>query len=264
VVEQTGEVAAYGDFNESGRAGLNTNFPQRQSFNYQLITEYGDLEADRAGLAKIGWAAELKEAAAAILNKFQNLTYFKGVANLQNYGLLNDPGLNAVMVPATKAATGTTWITALGVVNATANEVYADILSLYGKLVNQSSGNVDDSTPLIIAMSPLSSTALKITNSFGITVKDMLAATFPGLEVKTAMQYGAISTSNPQGLAGGELVQLIATTVEGQSTGTCAYNEKLRTFPIFRDLSSFKQKLMQGSWGAIIKAPFAIAQMQGV
>ena len=38
-----------------------------------------------------------------MLNKFSNLTYFFGVQGLQNYGLLNDPHLNASLTPATKA-----------------------------------------------------------------------------------------------------------------------------------------------------------------
>ncbi len=94
-IEHTGEVSSYGDYSESGSAGANTNFPQRQSYLYQTIVEYGELEMDRAGLAKIGWVSEQNGAAALAMNKYQNLTYFFGVASLQNYGLLDGPILAA-------------------------------------------------------------------------------------------------------------------------------------------------------------------------
>jgi len=78
------------------------------------------------------------------------------------------------------------------------------------------------------------------------------------------VQYGAVSTSNPQGIVGGNLLQLIADEVEGQETGFCAFNEKLRAHPIIRALSAFKQKKTQGTWGAVVRQPFAITQMLGV
>ncbi len=263
VIEHTGEVSSYGDFNQNGRAGANANFPTREAYLYQTVCEYGELEMERAGLAKIGWASEVKQAAIAVLNKFQNLTYFRGVAGLQNYGLLNDPGLPPPIAPATKAAGGLTWFNGT-VANASAAEVYADILSLYVQLVTQSAGNVDQKTPMTLALSPKSSAALNFTNTFNVNVTDQLKKNFPNLDVKTAVQYGALSAQNPQGSAAGEIVQLIAETVEGQKTGYCAFNEKLRGGPVIPDMSSFKQKMTQGSWGAIIRQPFAISQMLGV
>jgi hypothetical protein len=263
VVEHTGEVSSYGDFNQNGRAGANTNFPQREAYLYQTVCEYGELEMERAGLAKIGWASEVKQAAITVLNKFQNLTYFRGVAGLMNYGLLNDPALNPPIAPAPKAAGALTWFNGI-TPNATAAEVYSDILSLFIQLVQQSSGNVDQNTAMTLAMSPKSSAALNFTNTFNVNVLDQMKKNFPNMKVKTAVQYGALSAQNPQGSAAGEIVQLIADSVEGQKTGFCAFNEKLRGGPVIRDLSSFKQKMTQGSWGAVLKQPFAISQMLGV
>jgi hypothetical protein len=266
MVEQTGEVSSYGDFANNGRAGLNTDFPQRQSYLYQVIVEYGELEMERAGLARISWASELDQAAVTILNKYQNLTYAFGVAGLENYGLLNDPSLSAALTPSTKTAGGVTWFTAGGAPNANANEVYNDIVSLYELLVQQAGGNVeiDMEGPMVLAMSPGVQVALTFTNTFGITVQDMLKKTYPKIRVETAVQYGKLSASNPQGVAAGNLVQLIAENVGGQPTGYCAFNEKLRSHPIIRGLSSFQQKKTQGTWGSIIRQPFAIAQMVGV
>jgi hypothetical protein len=263
VVEHTGEVSSYGDFSANGRSGANMNFPQREAYLYQTIIEYGELEMERAGLAKIGWAAELKTSAVTVLNKFQNLTYFLGVQGLQNYGLLNDPSLSAPIAPAPKAAGGVQWFLN-GAPNATANEVYNDFVALFSRLVAQSAGNVDMKTKLTAALSPSSAVALTFTNSFGVNVEDLLKKNFPNLTVKTAVQYGAQSAQNPQGSAGGEIVQLIADSVEGQETGYCAFNEKLRAGNVVVGLSGFSQKMTQGTWGAIVRQPFAISQMLGV
>jgi hypothetical protein len=264
VVEHTGEVSSYGDFAENGRAGANTNWPQRQAYLFQTMKEYGERELERAGLARINWVSEIDRAAATVLNKFSNLTYFFGVAGLQNYGLLNDPNLSAALTPATKAAGGVKWITSGGVINATANEVYADIQSLFIQLVNQTGGLVDQQAKLVLSMSPSSAVALTATNSFNVNVYDLLKKNFPNIRFETAVQYGALSSSNPQGVAAGNMVQMIVEEVEGMKTGYCAFNEKMRAHKIIPAASSYKQKVTGGTWGAIIRLPAGFAQMVGV
>lgn len=263
VVEHTGEVSSYGDYSANGSSNVNTNFPQRQSYLYQTIKQYGQLEMDRAGLARISWVSELDGAAALALNKYANLTYFFGVAGLQNYGLLNDPNLSAALTPAPKAFGNNRWITN-GVITATANEIYTDIQSLLLQLISQSSGLVSQDTPLILALSPQSKFALTATNSFNVNVEKLLKDNIPNLKVIDAIQYGALSATNPQGVAAGQFVQLIAPRVEGQQTGYAAFNEKMRAHPLIQDLSSWKQKLTAGTWGTVILQPFAIASMVGV
>lgn len=262
-VEHTGEVSSYGDFAENGRTGVNQNWPQRQSYLFQTMKEYGERELERAGLGRINWVSEIDQAAATVMAKFSNMTYFFGVAGLQNYGLLNDPGLSASIAPAPKAQGGTKWILN-GAINATANEVYADIEAIFIQLVTQTTGLVDRETKLVLAMSPGSAVALTSTNSFGLNVYKLLKENFPNIRFETAVQYGAISASNPQGVAAGNLVQMIAEEVDGQSTGYCSFNEKMRAHPIIRATSSYRQKVTGGSWGAIIRQPFAIASMVGV
>jgi len=263
VVEHTGEVSSYGDFSENGHAGANTNWPQRQAYLFQTIKEYGERELERAGLARINWISELDVAAATVMNKFQNLTYFFGVKGLQNYGLLNDPNLGPSLTPVPKAAGGVQWIKN-GAINATANEIYADIQAMFYQLVVQTAGLVDQNTSVVLAMSPGSEVALTATNTFNVNVTDMLKKNFPNIRIETAVQYGQKSPANPQGVAAGNLVQLIAETIEGQGTGYCAFNEKMRSHPIIKALSSFKQKLTGGTWGAIIRMPVAFTSMVGV
>lgn len=256
VVENTGEVSSYGDYSENGSAGINVDFPQRQSYLYQTITQWGERQLERAGLAKLDFASRINMASILTLNKFQNLSYFFGVGGLQNYGLLNDPNLLPALTPAIKAAGGTEWLNPTTFEpNATAQEVYADIQTMFANLQNQAQGLVTLESKLTLAMSPVSEVALTFTNEFKVNVSDLLEKNFPNLTVKTAPEYATAS---------GNLVQMIADEVEGQRTAITAFTEKLRAHPVKIDLSSFKQKKSQGTWGTVIFRYFLITSMLGV
>ncbi len=263
VVEHTGEVSSYGDFNENGRAGANTNWPNRQSYSYQTMKEYGQRELERAGLARINWVAEIDRAAATVMKKYENFTYFFGVQGLQNYGLLNDPNLSGALSPAPKAAGGTAWVQN-GVIVATPNEIYTDIQSILLQLISQTNGLVNEESKLVLALSPQSKFALTATNSFNVNVRTLLKENLPNIRIVDAVQYGALSSTNPQGVVAGNFVQLIAEETEGQQTGYCAFTEKMRAFKIIPGTSSFKQKVMGGSWGTIWRMPVNVASMVGV
>lgn len=249
IVESTGEVSSYGDYSNNGSVGSNINFEPRQSYFFQTITQWGERELDMAGLARIDYASNLNIASALVMDKFLNKSYFYGVANLACYGLLNDPSLPAPITPAVKDAGGTNWS------KAEATEIYDDVKALFAQLVAQTGGLVDLETSLVLAMPPSKSVDLMKTNEFGINVTDLLKKNFTNLRIETAVEY---STS------GGNLVQLIAETLDGQKTGYCAFTEKLRAHPVIADLSSWKQKKSGGTWGAIIRYPLAFAQMLGV
>ena len=176
--------------------------------------------------------------------------------------MLNDPSLPTAISPTTKAAnTGSSpsgtnaWFTSGGALNATGLEVFADIQALFKNLQSRAKGLVSLDTPLTLAMSPESEVALTLTTQFNVNVQDLLAKNFPNLKVKTAPEYAGTA---------GYLVQMIADEVEGQRTMEVAFSEKLRAHPVILDVSSFKQKKSQGTWGAIIYRPFLISQMVGV
>jgi len=263
VVENTYEVSSYGDYNNNGNAGANMNFPERQPYLYQVITHYGERELEQAGLARIGWAAEQKAAAMAGLNKFQNLTYFKGVSNLQNYGILNDPSLNAAIAPGPKAAGGVAWQIG-NTINATPNEMFSDIQGLVSQLIAQSDGNIDIDDELVLALSPRSKNAITATNTFNVNTMALIKNNYPKMRIEAAVQYGALTAQNPQGNAAGETVQLFAPKANGQTSGYCAYNLKLRAGRIVPELSSYKQKFSQGTAGFVYRQPFATAFLVGV
>lgn len=242
MIESTGEVSAYGDYNNGGNADANSNFPQRQSFHYQTFTQWGEKEIAYAGLANIDLASRKNIASALVLNKFQNLSYFFGIAGLQNYGLLNDPALPAPIVPLVN------WQTA------TAEQIYGDVIRMYQTLVGQSTGTIDKTTSMTLALSNVNDANLAKTNQFGLNVGAFIKLNFPGIVIKTAPEYSTAS---------GELVQLIVNEYEGQETLTAAFTEKMRAHAMVTESSSFKQKKSQGTWGTIIFRPVFVAQMLG-
>lgn len=251
VIESTGETSSYGDYAESGQAGANVNFPQRQSYHYQVITQWGERELEREGLAKVDWANRLNIASVLTLNKFQNRSYFFGISGLQNYGLLNDPALTAPISPGIKNGGGTSWAST----TTTADEVLNDISLLYAQLQTQVNGLVELDTKMTLAMSPVAEVALTKTTQFNVNVQDLLKKNYPNMTTKTAPEYGTTA---------GQLVQLIADNVEGQQTAEVAFTEKLRAHPIVVGMSNFRQKKSQGTWGCIIYRPVFIGQMLGV
>lgn len=254
VIENTGEVSNYGDFNTMGRSDVNEQWEQRQATLFQTIIEYGDLEVERAGAAKLELVSEKQQSAAKTLDKFLDLTYHNGIAGLQNYGILNDPSLPAALTPSTKAAGGVKWVAA-GIVNATAEEIYRDVQSMYTQLASVSQGYITESSSLTLVYPNTVAGALTAVNSFGITIKAFIKESFPSIEYVSDPRYATVA---------GNVVQLISKEFDGKKTGYCGFNEKSRDHALVRSLSSYAQKKTAGSWGAIIRYPLAFSQMLGV
>lgn len=255
LIESTGETSSYGDFTNNGRAGANVQWPQRQSYLYQTFTEWGERELERMGLARIDWAARLNIASAMVLNKFQNQTYFFGVANLQNYGALNDPALPALLVPTTKAAGGTSWA------NALPTEILADFQKVFNQLQVQTGSNLEFDSPMTAVMHSISLTYLMNTNTFGLTAEGMIKRVFPNLKLKQAPQLGFPTNAATPTLF---TMQMFVDELEGQRTIECAFNEKMRAHRIVQDTSSWRQKKTQGTWGAIVYGPFGVSGLTGI
>lgn len=251
IVESAGETSSYGDYNHNGMTAANVNWVSRQSYHYQTHTRWGERELDMYGAARIGYAAELNVASALVLNKFQNKSYFYGIAGLENYGLLNDPSLSA---PITPAASGTG--SAVKWSSKTGDLVYDDVASrLWNQLVKQTGGLIERTDAMTLAMSPAAEVNLTKTNMYGINVMDLIQKNFPNLKIETAVEY-----STPAG----EMVQLIADRLGEQDTAYAAFTEKMRAHAVVTEESSWKQKKSGGTWGAIIRQPLAIATMLGV
>jgi hypothetical protein len=247
--EATGETSAYGDYSQSGSTNVNVNFPQRQNFLFQTFLQYGQREVGRMGLAKLDWIAQQQSANALALMKALNFMYFYGVQGLENYGLLNDPGLPPSLAPTYS------WLTNA---SANANTIYQDIVRLFIQLQAQSNGTVQVDAKMVLAMSPTNSVALKdITQYNTNSVEQLLKQNFPNLRIETAVQYG------PPYSTAGQLVQLIVEELEGQRTVECAFSSKLMSHNMVVDTSSWRQKRSSGGYGAIWYRPMLVASMVG-
>lgn len=242
-IELTGEVSSYGDYNNNGSAGANANFNTRQSYHYQVFTEWGERELARSDQAKLQWASQLNAASVLKLNQYQNKTYAFGVAGIKCYGLLNDPALLPSIAPTSSWAT------------ATAESIYEDVRRLYKQLQTQLNGNLDEDAKIKLCMSPAKKTDLNKTNQFNVNVYTLIKGNFPNIEIMTAPEYATLA---------GELVQMIVENIDGQPTATAAFTEKMRAHPVVVKESSYRQKKSQGTWGAIIFRPVCIASMIGV
>ena len=250
VVESTGEVSSYGDYSNNGSSGANVNWVARQSYHFQTISQWGERELEMYGLAKINYASEVNTASALVLAKFLNKSYFFGIANLMNYGMLNDPGLIAPILPTVKAAGGYTWAVA------TAQEIYNDVLLLFQQLQTQMDGLVPDmDAKMTLALSPILAVSLKKVSIYNVAAETTIRENFPNLTIKTAPEFH---------LPGGELMQMILENVDGIKSTYTAFTEKMRAHPVIADLSAWKQKKSAGTWGGIARRPICIAQMQGM
>lgn len=254
LIENTGEVSSYGDFNQNGRSDVNTSWESRQSYLFQTVIEYGDLEVDRAGEARLNLVAEKQRSAALTLDKFQDFTYHFGVSGLANYGCLNEPSLPAAMTPTTKAAGGVKWVNS-GAVVAQAAEIYADFQMLFNQLTSNTFGYIDMNSSFKLVFPNSVAAAFSAVNQYGITVREFISKTFPNVQYVTDPRYATTS---------GNVVQLIAESFNGNKTGQCAFNEKMRDHMVVRDISSYKQKRTGGTWGFVLKYPLAVSQLLGV
>lgn len=247
-LEFTGETTPYQDYDANGQANVNTNFPIRKQYRFQTTLRVGDLEQDMNADAKIDLFAEKQKSAALLLEIAFNKYAFYGVSGVGIYGLLNDPNLNADETPTTGVG-GNTWALK------TADEIMADFAKMFSKLYERSNGWIDDSTATKLVVAPSCLAELNKVNTFGVSVKKMLADTYPNMTIVSAPEMATGS---------GNLAMILAEEIEGQPVVEFGYTEKYKAHSIIRESSSMHQKISAGTYGAIVYYPFAIVTMLGV
>jgi hypothetical protein len=239
IAESAGKPTTYGDFNDNGSTSINVNFMNRQPYLYQQTIEVGDLAQAKYGNAKISYLQEMQRTCVLSLNKLQHNIYAYGVAGLENYGMLNDPNLNAPL-------TGVDWSTATNI------QIMNDIRKLYTQLVKQTNGLVEQEDKLLLLLSPTQKSHLTAVNDYNESAWSLIKGQFPELEIGGIPEY---TTSS------GEYMQMILPQYLGSDNVQLGYNTKMHVGNIVTELSGFKQKRSQGSYGAIIKRPAFISTM---
>lgn len=249
LAESTGHVVTYGDYDMGGTVDFNVNWVSRQPWHYQTFKRIGEKQIGHWGLAAIDANARMDMAVARRFNEIRNRSYAYGVLGLQNYGILNDPSLSTPIVPNTKAGGGTSWA------NATAIEIYNDVLKLFTALQVQMGGNIRRTDPLVLALSPAKEAALSNVSPFNVPTRQTLIENFPGLRIEPVPEYAT---------AAGETMQLMLPEYDGEQTAWTAFTEKMRAHPVVQEASAWSQKLSAGTWGAIVRRPIAIKSMLGI
>lgn len=256
IAEFLGATEAYSDFAHNRTSGVNYAFTNRQNYMFQTYIEVGDLEAAVSGEARLDLVADKQRAAAEVIDYDANRFALFGVAGMNIYGILNDPGLGAVLSPLPNGARNGQTNSPLWV-NKTATQIYNDIVNvLFYQLVEQNKGYINNQAPLTLVMSPQLDVRLGSVTEFGVTVMSMLRQYFPNLTIETVPQMSSEDT--------GETMLMKVDAVRGQRTGELAFNVKLQTGRQILDHTSFSQKYFAGTYGAIYYYPLGVAQMRGM
>ena len=250
---------SYSDYADNVASDVNIEAPARENYLFQTVIRYGDLEMATVARVRLNLASEKQKAAATILAKAHNKFYLYGVAGKKVYGMLNDPSLPATVSPGSVTIGGSTYSTWADKIDHAggdaANLIYNDVLKLYSALAAANGGNIDTSSPIVLAVSNARAAALNAPNTYGLTAAKMLKDNFPAL---TIVQLPELSTG------AGELLYMIVPEVFASPTAELAYSEKMRMGRLIPELSSFQQKAIGGTWGAVIKRPSLIKIMSGI
>ena len=248
-IEATGQSTAYTDFGNGATADVNVTYPYRENYLAQTHIRYGEQEMAVLGKAAVNLAAEKQRSAATIINIDTNKYYLLGVDGKEIYGLLNEPNLPASISPATVNTNVTKWE------GKTTQQIYDDVLLLAAELFENSMGLINQSSDLVLAVSPGSNVLLGKATDYNVSVLDMLNKYFTNLSIVVLPELAQTS---------GTVVMLVARSVNGDKVAELAYSEKMRALRIVPHTSWYEQKYVFGTYGAIVYKPFAIATMTGV
>lgn len=254
--EYTGSTGPYTDYGDGPSSGVNNEWNNREQYVFQTTITYGDLEVEMSAQAKVDLIASKQRGAAEIIRTDSNKFYLLGVAGRKIYGLLNEPNLPPAITP--NVVDGAiSWPEKLSIANDLGTRaVYNDILKLFGQLVDQAGGLIDQNSEMTLLISPTRSVQLAMATNFNVSASEMMKTNFPNLKVETVPQLSS-STA-------GETMILMVKNFMGNSTADLAFGEKMRQGRLVPGTSSFRQKFAASTYGAVMKMPFAFAVMSGI
>lgn len=143
IMEWTGFVREYGDWQAKPTASWNLNFAKQNVVRFEIGVNVGRLEETRAARGMVSDADEKQGAAALILQQILNNVGYNGYNSGNNltYGFLNNPNLPAYVPVADNAgATSKLWA------NKTWTERQSDLITMAAGLTTATQGRVDPMT----------------------------------------------------------------------------------------------------------------------
>lgn len=254
--EYVGSTGPYSDYGDGPSAGVNNAWNNREQYIFQTTITYGDLEVARNAQAKVDLIAGKQRGAAEVIQTDANRFYLLGVAGRKIYGLLNEPNLPPAITPNVIDG-AVTWPDKRALADdAGTRAVYNDVLKLFGQLVSQAGGLIDNSSEIVLLVSPERAVQLSMATNFNISVNEMIRTNFPNLRIETIPQLSSAT--------GGETMMMLVKNFMGNTTADLAFGEKMRQGRLIPETSSFRQKFSASTYGAILKMPFAFAVMTGI
>lgn len=243
VSEIAGHTTPYTDYGNGGMSDINVTFPTREQYVFQTTIRYGVREMEVAGKANIQMVSEQQRAAATIIDIDSNKFYCLGVQGKEIYGLLNDPNIPAAMPIATP------WAGKDGL------EIYNDFLALFGRLVAQSQGMINNASDLVLALAPSATVQFETPNQYGLTPHNLMQKYAPNCKI--------VSLPELDGGTSGNTIILAAQSVLGTPTAHLAFSDKMRMMQVIPKASSYEQKAYGTTYGCILYRPFAVAMATG-
>lgn len=248
--EEGYEIAGYSDKTRTGSTHINVNFERRQQARFEIMNEWGDLEQQRYGEARIPYVAYKQQKSIEAIRRFFNTSYIYGILGKQTFGFINDPALPAAIAPEPTADGKTEWK------DKDAIGIYNDFITLFSQLAATNRGLIDTNSRMKLGVGPSANAYMSKVNALGTdTALSLINKTYPNIEVNIIPEFDTES---------GGLVQLKAEDLGGTPVGECVFGQKLLSFPVIVIHSQTEQKLAAGTFGTVIYRPSAVAQMIGV
>jgi hypothetical protein len=252
LIQGSGVSKLYADHSGLGDSSINLNYLTQQTVTLQRTLTYGDMQTAVMGMAKVDYVAWLREYVATLITLDQNNIGFNGFAGMQCYGLLNNPGLNPVLV----AGSGQ-WIT-----SGTYASVVSDIITTVQSIQTLGAGQVDTDDEFIIGLPPCVFGALLYQNSFGMSVKAYIEGVYPKCKFIQVQNY--TGTGTPLGSVAPNYMQVIFKQIAGQDTALGVFSSLYNSHGVVRLLSSYNEKVSYVLGGTVLPMPIGVATLSGI
>lgn len=259
-ISYASNYSLYSDLGAQGDTSINLNWVDRQVVYFERLLVYGDMSVAQMSLGKIDYIGELRAGVMRQIKLHQDAIGFFGYsANMNIYGLLNDPSLYPTITAGQKSAGGGSTLWQYG----TFFENIADVISLRQAITSRAGGNDDDDVVMHLLVATSAWQYLMITSPLGnITVKDWIQAQYPKMKIhKAPLLQG---TGNPIGSATPNLLVLVYEKLAGQECLLNSFVTLYNSHGVHRQISSFQEKISYGLGGAITVNAIGIQIMRGI
>ena len=255
LVEKTGSVEAYSDYDDSLASGLNVTFGRTGHYVFSTSYNIGEREAMQLASANVGENYYLEASLEAIAVEL-NRVAFSGFVNNNNsflvHGLLNSPSL-ANYENSDKKFSEMTY-----------QECVAFFAKAIAKLREQTGNNIQRGSKLrvVIASNAFDALALKFTD-LGVDAVSALIDKFEKLGVEItitpAMELNSANASQ-------DVIYFILENSQGglSDTTTLGYSEIGRMSNVVLGTTYKQQKVSAGTTGAVIYKPAYIVRYTNI